>query len=160
MRSKFFCCQPLSYDSVCQPVHCTCVLLYYAIKIYFLIISAVNFCLVILVVSLYIVLVHCTMSLSIPLFQNIYIWNTVWIRVFILIMLFKLKMSGQTDILLAVMKVSWKCHESDTKVSNWLVSLKLCSDWQHLKEEFQKWHTHTQINKQTQTSPCWTALSQ
>ena len=52
------CCQPLPHDSGCQPVYFTCVLLYYAVKLYYLLIFAVNLCLKFLVANLYIVLVH------------------------------------------------------------------------------------------------------
>ena len=67
LQSKFLvtaegqkiCCKPLSYDSGCQPVHCTCLLWYYAVKLYFLLIFSINLCLMILMINLNIVLVHC-----------------------------------------------------------------------------------------------------
>ena len=54
------CCQHLSYDSGCQPVHCACVLLYCAVKLYFL-----------LIFSAYdIMCLHCTSSL---LYYSLYL---------------------------------------------------------------------------------------
>ena len=53
-------CQTLFHYSVCQPVHCTCVLFYYAVELYFLLIFTVNLCLKILVVNLYYNVHGCT----------------------------------------------------------------------------------------------------
>ena len=50
---KEICCQTLPYDSDCQPVHFTYVLLYCAVKL------IVNLYYMILVVNLYFVLVFC-----------------------------------------------------------------------------------------------------
>ena len=95
-----FCCQLLSCDSGGQPTHCTCSLLYYAV--YWCTLHARS-------------LIKYVLSLSTPHFQNVYIWNTVWNRVFILNYVIWIENEWKvTDILLAIdiseTQYGKKCH--------------------------------------------------
>ena len=77
-------CQPLFCESGCQPVHCTSALLYYAVKLFinlsyfsgcqplYCTCSLVYWC------TAYESCMCNVLSLSIPHFQNVYFWNTLW----------------------------------------------------------------------------------